>query len=256
MPAMRFFKKRYLWALLGLLVLFFSYRAQYEVPVLMYHHINEDTSLPTNVTPKAFEKQMEFLKVHRFHVIGLGELLERIKRKERIPFKTVAITFDDGNLDNMTHAFPVLKRMGFPATIFMITRSIGEEGWLSEEDLKILDESGIEIGSHTVSHAYLPELSADQAKWEITQSKKTLEKVLERPVRLFSYPAGGFTEDAKRFVEEAGYLGAVTTNRGSGKHDPYALRRVKVTQGKDRLFGFWAKVSGIYYLGKKKVHPG
>lgn len=233
----------------------YFYEASFEVPVLMYHHVGsleEKSSL--NVSTEAFQNQMEFLKVHRYNVMSLSYLVNLIKSGKKIPPKTVVITFDDGNVDNFKNAFPILKKMNFPATIFMITANIGKPGWLSEEDLKILHESNISIGSHTVNHAFLPEVKTkEEIVFELGESRKRLEKILFYPVTLFSYPAGGFTLESKSLVEKQGYQGAVTTNHGKGKHDPYALHRIKITESKAGLFGFWIKTSGLYHLGKKRI---
>lgn len=226
-----------------------------EIPVLMYHRVDTgggDSGL--FVTPETFERQMEFLKVHRYRVVPLADLVRDLKAGRRIPQKTVAITFDDGNDDNFKNAFPVLRKLNLPATIFMITGNIGREGWLTEEDLRILDQSGITIGSHTIGHAFLPDVISDEALTrEIGESKRRLEEILGHPVTLFSYPAGGFTERSRRRVIEAGYEGAVTTNHGKGRHDPYALHRIKVKDAGGNLFSFWAKTTGLYHLGKKRV---
>ena len=230
--------------------------AHYEVPVLMYHNVGRSEDASNNhVTAETFERQMEFLKVHRYRVMPLADLMDLIKSGEKIPANTVAITFDDGYLDNFENAFPILKKMGFKATIFMITRNIGEEEFLSEEDLKILDGAGITIGSHTVNHAYLPEMKLEDVLFELKQSRNRLEKILGHPVFLFSYPAGGFTEEIRSLVAQEGYQGAVTTYRGRRKHDPYALKRIKVTEAGGSLFNFWAKTSGLYYLGKSEKKP-
>ncbi len=229
-------------------------RPLYEPPVLMYHRVGypeEDPGL--YVTPESFERQMEFLKAHHYRVWPLAELVRRIQAGETIPMNVVVITFDDGYLDNFNYAFPVLKKMDFPATIFMITDNIGKENWLTEEDLRILDGSGITIGSHTARHAFLPGLPLEEAQREIAGSKQTLEAVLGRPVTLFSYPAGGMTPKISQFVSEAGYEAAVTTNYSAPKSDPYAIRRIKVGDARGNLFSFWLKTSGFYHWGKKRV---
>jgi len=124
---------------------------------------------------------------------------------------------------------------------------------LSEEDLRILDGSSIAIGSHTAHHAFLPSLLVEEVKKELGDSKQALEKILNHPVTLFSYPAGGVTTAIEPLVKETGYEGAVTTNYGSTYHDPYALHRIKIDEGSGNLFNFWLKVSGYYHLGKKRV---
>jgi len=226
----------------------------YEVPVLMYHLV-ESTAKESSlyVHPDNFERQMEYLKLHRYRVIPLSQLLDEIKGGKPLAPNTVAITLDDGTLDNFRNAFPVLRKMGFPATIFMITDHIGRPGWLSSEDLKILDESGIAIGSHTVHHAFLPKLGPEEVRRELVESKKTLEGLLGHPVTLFSYPAGGVTPAVRQAVLDAGYVGAVTTNYGKERHDPFSLHRVKIGDSAWNLFNFWLKTSGFYRTGKKTV---
>lgn len=229
-------------------------RHLYEVPVLMYHLIDTPTKGSSlYVSPDSFERQMEFLKLHRYHVVSLERLMTELKSGRSLPSKTVVITFDDGTIDNFRNAFPVLKKMGFPAAIFMITGNIGRPGWLNAEDLRILDESGVTIGSHTANHAFLPDLTIDQARQELMESKQTLEALLGHEVKYFSYPAGGGTPEIRQAVIDAGYAGAVTTNYFNQKHDPYALHRIKVGDSARNLFNFWIKTSGFYRLGKKTV---
>lgn len=232
---------------------FLFYRANYEVPILMYHHVGSSEKSSVNVSTEVFERQMEFLKVHRYHVITLDDLVGHIRLGQAIPWNAIVITFDDGYLDNFVNAFPVLKKMSFPATIFMITKNIGQEEWLTEEDLRVLDASGITIGSHTANHAFLPDLKYDEMVGELKESRNRLEKILGHPVFLFSYPAGGVTREAKAEIGKAGYRGAVTTNYGRLKHDPDALHRIKITEANGNLFEFWIKISGIYHLGKKRI---
>ena len=229
-------------------------RPLYEPPVLMYHRVGYPEDHPgLYVTPESFERQMEFLKAHHYRVWPLAELVRAIKANEKIPMNVVVITFDDGYLDNIKNVFPVLKKMNFPATIFMITDNLGKEDWLSEEDLRILDGSGIAIGSHTASHAFLPDLSSARRREEIVESKEKLEAILGHVVTLFSYPAGGTTPEICDIVKGAGYDGAVTTNYLSQKLNPYAIHRIKVSDAHGNLFNFWLKTSGFYHLGKKRV---
>lgn len=239
---------------IALLVSLFFYKSNYEVPILMYHHVGDPSEKSSiNISTETFERQMEFLKVHRFHVLTLEDLIGHIRLGQHLPWNSVAITFDDGNGDNFKNAFPILKKMGFPATIFMITGNIGKDHWMNEEDLRVLDSAGIEIGSHTANHAFLPDLRKEEIVLELRQSRNRLEKILGHPIFLFSYPAGGVTQEAKKLVSQEGYRGAVTTNYGKRIHDPYALHRIKATDANGNLFNFWLKVSGIYHLGKKRI---
>ncbi len=234
--------------------LFLFYNANHAVPVLMYHHVGKASEkLNLNVDAETFERQMEFLKIHHYRLMSFEDFIGHVQLGQPVPWNTVVITFDDGYLDNFTNAFPVLRKMDFPATIFMITGNIGKDGWLSAEDLNILESSGITIGSHTVNHAFLPELKKGEVVSELRQSRNQLEKILGHPVFLFSYPAGGVTQEVKKLVEEEGYHGAVTTNYGKSRRDVYALRRIKITERDGNLFSFWAKISGLYSLGRRHV---
>jgi peptidoglycan/xylan/chitin deacetylase (PgdA/CDA1 family) len=247
--------KRLLFILVVLAAAALFLRELYQVPVLMYHRIDEaPPGVPEGlcVSPETFERQMEFLKVHGYRVLPLEEHARLVKAGKKPPLKSVVITFDDGTIDNMNHAFPVLKKMGFPATVFMITENIGREGWLSEEDLRLMHASGVSIGSHTVTHAFLPNVDDASAAHEIEASKARLEEVLDGPVTLFSYPGGGYTHRVRERVERAGYLAAVTTNYGR-RQNAWGLHRVKIKESGGSLFNFWAKTSGFYHLGKKRM---
>ena len=246
--------KRAAFVIVITLGLFLFYKSNYEAPILMYHHVGDPTEKSSlNISAGTFERQMEFLKVHRYHVITLEDLVGHYRLGQPVPWNTVAITFDDGYLDNFKNAFPVLKKMGFPATIFVITGNIGKDNWLNEEDLRVLEASSITIGSHTVNHAFFPDLKRDEIVSELRESRNRLEKILAHPVFLFSYPAGGVTKQSKALVAKEGYRGAVTTNYGDQLKDLYALHRIKATEANGSLFNFWLKVSGIYHFGKKRI---
>lgn len=230
-------------------------KANYEVPILMYHRVNPDVSTSLNVTPEVFAKQMSYLKGFGFKVIALEDLASLIREGERIPFGTVAITFDDGFEDNFVHAYPVLKDQGLPATVFMITDEIGADEYMTAEQLIEADRGGLTIGSHTMSHRYLPDLPLDEVRRELAGSKAELERILGREVPLFSYPIGGMTPAIQELVREAGYSTATTTNHGRGRHDLYGLHRVKIKDQANPLI-FLAKASGFYHIGKKRVEHG
>ncbi len=257
------FKKRFVIIPALLVACFVFCRANYEVPILMYHRVGAGQHLnsSTDVSLQTFERQMEFLRIHHYNVISLLDLADLLRAQKRIPYNTVVITFDDGTLDNFENAFPVLKKMRFKATIFMITGNVGKEGWLSEEDLKILEGAGIQIGSHTHNHAFLPRVSIENAIAELQESRNRLEKILGHPIFLLSYPAGGVTKAVRQLSEQAGYQCAVTTNYaskrkemwGGTRYDVMALRRVKISESRGSLFSFWLKVSGLYHLGKKRI---
>ena len=242
------FKKRYFFILLAV-GLYFGASHAYVTPILMYHHVDHRSQeWKLSVSPKNFERQMEFLKAHQYEVLSLSEYLDLLKSQKPIPKKSVVITFDDGYDNNFVHAFPVLKKMEFPAAIFIQVDGISRAGYMTQEDISILLDNDIEIGSHTVHHGFLPDLEPKAIEREIVQSKKILENRFHEPITLFSYPGGGFNDKVRQAVMEAGYEGAVATHPGADypDRDPYALKRIRISRTADNLFVFWLKVSGFY----------
>jgi peptidoglycan/xylan/chitin deacetylase (PgdA/CDA1 family) len=204
----------------------------------MYHRIDRlRPSLPAitrslTVTPADFAAQMRWLHAHGFHAITQQQLFAALEQGKRLPAKPVVITFDDGYRDVLANAAPVLERLGMPATAYVITGRISgsDVSFLSWAQLKALEQNGVQIGSHTVSHAELPRLTDPAALQELIQSRLALERHLGHPVQWFAYPAGRFDERTEALVRQAGYVLAVTTEPGSAQRaqQPFALHRYEV----------------------------
>lgn len=242
---------------LGLVIVFLIsaglfLKSRHTVPVLMYHSILDREDLGSlAVDPGIFARQMKYLEKGNYNVISIGELVEGIKSDKDFPRRTVAITFDDGCASNFTHAFPVLHKHSFPATIFLVTDFIGEDpDYLTWEQVVLMQEHGIDFGGHTRTHRYLPDVDDASVLWEeIYGSKQAiLEKTGKEP-EFFCYPTGGFSEEIKKMVKKAGYRGAFATNRGYDplNNDVYEINRIKVTNSDAvKPLNFWAKLSGYY----------
>jgi peptidoglycan/xylan/chitin deacetylase (PgdA/CDA1 family) len=228
----------------------------YTIPILMYHYINDEEPLRSRlgVSPKSFQRQMRFLKEHNYNVVTLDKITDLIKYKKRIPPKTIAITFDDGYIDNYANAYPILKKYNIPATIFVVINRIGKRlgqdeymGWPQIEELS---NSGlITVGSHSISHPNLSEVaSEDKLRDEIFASKRILEETLHKKVDFFSYPFGGVNSRARGLTIEAGYKACVGTNfpKDYPGDDIYALKRLRISENSKNLFIFWVETSGFY----------
>ena len=241
--------------------IFFSYaRGLYMVPVLMYHSVNPKTNQQMRsliVSPESFERQMRFLKSQRYNVVTLEEVSRLMHNKKKAPPKTVAISFDDGFKDNYIYAYPVLKKFGLPATIFVIYNEVGrpQGDRLNWEQIREMQASGlIAIGSHTLGPEPLIDIKSEaELRRQIIDSKKMFEERLKTPVDGFCYVGGLFTPHIKELVKEAGYKYAVATalGRDYSNYDPYAIKRVRVSPSSDNLFDFWARVSGYYNSFRK-----
>jgi len=238
---------------------------RYTVPILMYHNIgNEPGSF--SVSAQNFLKQMEYLKKNGYQVISLDKLVESIRNKTALlARKPVVITFDDGYRDNFQYAYPILKKFGFPATIFVITDLVGTgrdgtgKQFANWEEIAVMSKNGIAIGSHTKTHYNFNGSMKDlEATGELASSKRMIEEKIGLAVEYLCYPSGSFNDRAKELTRQAGYKGACSTNRGFVKlnRDPYELKRIKVTNSDGtKPFSFWAKLSGYYTVFKKDKKP-
>ncbi len=176
--------------------------------VLAYHRVFEDKFDPLLlcVSPKKFEKQMKYIK-SKFNVISLSQLVSDLENNT-LRKNSICVTFDDGYIDNLTLALPILEKYEIPATVFVTAGKIGDEKpfywdiydektlkYLSrplnnDELIKLANSPLIEIGSHTTNHKRLSELSYSEQNKELLDSKVILENYLGKKVNIFSYPFG------------------------------------------------------------------
>jgi peptidoglycan/xylan/chitin deacetylase (PgdA/CDA1 family) len=213
-------------------------RRSLELPILMYHRINVVTaSTPAasrglTVHPADFERQMRWLKRRGYRTVTQREVFDGLFRGRPLGPRPILVTFDDGYRDVFYRASPVLQRLGFRATAYVISGRIsaGDPSFLTWPLLHALEERGIEIASHTVHHRDLTRLPAREALAELTQSRRSLERELGHPVQWLAYPFGRFDARVEALARRAGYVLATTTRPGvrQSARAPLALRRVRV----------------------------
>lgn len=205
----------------------YAQKAQ-AVPILYYHSVMQENGNEVRMPPDQFEAQMAYLKDKGYHSISLEQLYKATYKGGDLPAKPFVITLDDGYVDNYTTAFPILKKHGFTATVFMITSYINEEGFMSWSQLKDLVANGWEIEGHTANHPYLSKIDPKTVLSELRTSKELLENKLGQPVNFFAYPYGDLNANVVQALKDTGYLMAVTTERGwaDGKSDAWHVQRV------------------------------
>jgi len=240
----------------------FWLRDRYVVPILTYHHVGIPSGKwrLNTVSEKSFDYQMCFMKRHGFEVISFDDLVEGIKEGHQFARNTVVIQFDDGYEDNYKYAFPILKKYGFPAIVFLVSDKINTPDFLTWDQMKEMEKYRFTAGAHTRHHVYLPKEVPDVQLDEIAGSKKVIEDHLGHKIDYFSYPTGGFTDSIKIMVQNAGYKAAVTTNRGKDRFniDLYELKRIHMSNTDDQYSGLvlWFKLSGYYNLFRQFKKPG
>jgi len=224
----------------------------------MYHLIAIDGPeplAPYRVAPERFDRQLAYLRRHGYRSITMAEWMAALQERDGIiDDRAVLITFDDAYRDFLDQGWPILRRYGFGATMFVPTdhvggraewdRAVGEPapllGW---DELRTLAAQGLEIGAHTCSHPYLTQLPLARAIVEGVTSKARLEAEIGRTVDLFAYPFGDQDLAVRRAMAASGFVAAVTTGPGLSRlgDNPMALPR-QLVAAHDGMDTFIAKL--------------
>ena len=227
--------------------------------IMMYHMISKQ--LPKTkksglrVSPEMFERHLKYFSDNNWSFIKMSELLEHDTQE-----KVVAITFDDGYEDNYTEAFPLLKKYNACATLYLVIDrhqndwsakknpkhnkgDLAKKSKLSDEQVQEMVTSGIfELGGHTYSHPFLPNLSAEDKKHETISSKSFLETKFNTNISSFAYPFGIYSSADVDIIKASNFISAVTTKEGVASSDSiYELKRIKAS-GKDNFLTFKLRV--------------
>jgi peptidoglycan/xylan/chitin deacetylase (PgdA/CDA1 family) len=232
-----------------------------SIPVLMYHQVIETPGERSPhgiwVTADQFSGQLHSLHRRGFETITFNDYLRFSRGESKLPKRPIILTFDDGYEDNFTVAFPLLQKFGFRGVIFAVTdwnrrtnfwdQDVPSAPLLTPTQLKELADSGIEIGSHSVTHPRLSAAPIDKVRCELRDSKDALEQLLGTPILSFAYPYGAVDEVIKNLVEGSGYKFAVAADSGPIPffQDFLEIRRTQVFPWTARG-GFWKKTLPLY----------
>jgi len=237
------------------------------IPVLMYHHVNPAGNF-INVRPENFDAHMRILKEKGFTTLHAAEFGEILSGRQGAPKKPVMITFDDGWLDNWVFAFPILKKHGMMAVIFLITAQLAEQGrrvradeamvgplpkhresrrlveegrssdvMLSWEEVREMTGSGlVEFHSHTHTHQRWDKLFGDRRKRDealkndLQAAKDILEQKLGMKDDALCWPQGFYDHDYLEIATSLGYRMMFTTKTGTNtpETDMQQVRRLVI----------------------------
>ena len=201
-----------------------------NVPVLLYHQIAVPPSEnPYYTTPENFQAQMDLLYSEGYTTISTEMFVNAIKEDTQLPKKSVILTFDDGNINVITTAFPIMNKYDFTGVAYIVYAYLGAAGSMDIDQVKTLAENGWEIGSHSFSHADLID-HQERLGTEIVMSRTMLERKLGVPVLTFAYPFGRFNSSAVDLVKRAGYIAAfgVENNQKPEVNGLFYLNRLEV----------------------------
>jgi peptidoglycan/xylan/chitin deacetylase (PgdA/CDA1 family) len=213
------------------------------VPILCYHRFGADRSKMV-VAPEDFERQLAYLFENGYRVVRMSDVAEFLQGKRALPRRAVVITMDDGYKSVYQHAFPLLKKYRYPATIFVYSDYVGAREGLTWKEMKEMVDSGlVDIQPHSKTHSNLgiPQPDEDEAAYaarvaaEVADPLQDINKNLNIPVHTFAYPYGDTNKGVIDRLRQRDYRMAVTVQAGSNAAFayPYMLQRSMVYGDQD-----------------------
>lgn len=215
------------------------------IPILMYHNIDKPPQgaklRNLYVRTGAFARQMFLLKLLGYKGLSMSAAMPYLRGEKR--GRVAVITFDDGYVDTLRHALPILNTLGFSATCYFISQRTGQynewdaailnvrKSLMDEAQIRAWHAAGMEVGAHSRTHPRLTGCTDAELQDEIAGSKADLEALTGQPVTQFCYPYGDVDERVAAATRQAGYDAATTVQRGRARSgdDVMLLRRVLVS---------------------------
>jgi peptidoglycan/xylan/chitin deacetylase (PgdA/CDA1 family) len=231
------------------------------IPILMYHNLGvppQGARLRNlYVRVGAFARQMFLLKLLGYKGLSMSAAMPYLRGEKQ--GRVAVITFDDGYVDTLEQALPILQKHGFSATCYVISQRTGQyNDWdaaslnvrkslMNDAQVQAWHAAGMEVGAHSRTHPRLTGCTDAELQDEIAGSKADLEALIEEPVTQFCYPYGDLDERVVAATRQAGYDAATTVQRGraSSGDDVMLLRRVLVS-GSTYPHLFLLKLLGNY----------
>src|ERR1700730_6887218 len=207
-----------------------------QFPVPPYHRaapLSAGGQLDLKVDPANFAAELQALHDAGYHTITQAQLFDAVYRGASLPSHPIIISVDDGYVDDVRTILPALERWHMVATFFVITGRFTEPGFLTAEQVRQLDQAGMDIGDHTAHHVDLRLLSPAELTSETAGSRRVLQRTLGHFVYAFAYPFGAHNAAAVSAVHSAGYTLAYTTLSGVTESTaaPLAMPRLHVGRG-------------------------
>ncbi len=188
-----------------------------RVPIMMYHDILAEKEVFFDVTPEEFEEDLQMIRDNGLTPISMDQLVNHLQTGVPLPPNPILLTFDDGYLGHYQYVLPLLQEYGYPGLFSIYTFKVGRDHGRPGVDWEQLQEMAadplVTIAAHSVNHpSDLRELSDEDLRMEIEQSKQDLEERLGIPIDYFTYPEGNYDERVAEAVADSGFRAALTMN--------------------------------------------
>jgi peptidoglycan/xylan/chitin deacetylase (PgdA/CDA1 family) len=207
---------------------------------LCYHIIDRTIRDEIAIAEEAFEAQLAYLREHGYCILSLEQAIDDAAGRRAAPPRAVLLTFDDGYIDSVRAALPLLQRYGMRATLFVITGYVGQNNrWnpkacydkehMSWDDLRAWLDGGCDIGGHSHRHVCMTRLSKEELEETVQVDKRLLEERLQVVPRAFAYPYGRYNQAVQEVVSRYYEIAfAVEKSSWDARSDCYAINRLMV----------------------------
>jgi peptidoglycan/xylan/chitin deacetylase (PgdA/CDA1 family) len=220
----------------------------FDIPVFAYHRFGDSRYPSTNTSSNVFESQLKYLADNHYTVLTLGEAVAKWKAGKSLPDKAAILTIDDGYLSFYQNGWPLLKKYGFTATIFVQTGTVGGNDFISWPQIRELQKAGIEIGNHSHDHAQFLNLDEKERNGvflkDLAEASDHFQKHLGSIPDIYCYPYGEWTPDMEQVLRDAGFKAATAQKSGvfSQSSNAMAIPRFPMGGSFGTLQGFKNKI--------------
>lgn len=190
--------------------------------IFMYHRFGESDFPSTSIKIEQFEAHLEELKSGGYKVMALPDIITALQSGAQLPDKAVALSVDDAYLSVYNEAWPQLKELGYPFTLFVATDPVdrGIRGYMSWDQIRELMKGGVTIGSQTASHLHMAASSMTANRRDIDKSNARFLEELGRKPRLIAYPYGETSERVSQLARSSGFVAGLGQHSGAAAKNP------------------------------------
>ena len=226
-----------------------SKASEEAIPCFVYHRFGDSRYPSTNIPLDKFKAHLTYLQKKDYTVLTLGEAISCLRSEKDVPDRAVVLTVDDGYATFLNEAMPLLRKYGFHATLFVQTGNVGDSGYLGWDELRRLQDEGIEIGNHSASHAHFLNMNKERRlerfRNDVQKAQSKFASKLGKAPDLFSYPFGEYTPGMQEVIRDMGFTAATAQKSGvmHAKGDRYAVPRFPMGGPYTTLEGFTSKAN-------------
>ncbi|MBO6481604.1 MAG: polysaccharide deacetylase family protein [Pelagibacteraceae bacterium] len=197
----------------------------------MYHRFDENKYPSTNIKLDDFKSHINLIENSEFEFISHEQFEDSIKKNNLS--KKILLTIDDGFYSFYKNAWPILKEKKIPFIIFINTKTVGSNGYMSWSQIKEISQFNfVHIGNHSHSHAYLVDKNDEEIKKDLQTSIKIFKKKLNHETNFFAYPFGEYKNSYKKIVQNLGFQYAFGQHSGvmDKTKDKFELPRFPINE--------------------------